>query len=235
MAGVIHSTLNPHGVSIIGGHGKEHADYYYDQDFDIDMMRQSSPRVPNTPHTPHSTGHGSTVGASHESTLPFITRNGYAAIMNIFWEKLDHPWPVFSKIPLELRRQIFERFRTLYRWSPTEEERIYQGFENILKERYRDRMRDARDASVILAEQGGHHIEDVNESFHNLENFHPQYIPENVWKNLCAYWNTPKWKSISACAKENRNTPDANGKTGRHTGGSIGNADHRRKLKEATG
>ncbi|CAI9264757.1 unnamed protein product [Lactuca saligna] len=95
-------------------------------------------------------------------------------------------------------------------------------------------MRDARDASVILAEQGGHHIEDVNESFHILENFHPQYILENVWKNLCAYWNTPKWKNISACAKENRNTPDANGKTGRHTGGSIGNADHRRKLKEAT-
>lgn len=43
--------------------------------------------------------------------------------------------------------------------------------------------------------------------------------------------NTHKWKNVHECAKKNCNTPDANGKIGRHTGGNIGNADHRKKLE----
>ncbi|CAH1428255.1 unnamed protein product [Lactuca virosa] len=143
MVGVIYSTLNPHGVSIFGGQGKEHADYYYDQDFDVDIMRRSSPRVPNTLHTPHS------------MALPWVLHMSLHCHLSPE-TATHHPWPVFSKIPLQLRTQMFERFRTLYRWYPTEEERIYQGFENILKKRDRDRMRDVRDVSFVLAEQGGH-------------------------------------------------------------------------------
>ncbi|CAH1451469.1 unnamed protein product [Lactuca virosa] len=48
------------------------------------------------------------------------------------------------------------------------------------------------------------------------------------------FWQK-KWQKLSDAAQTNRNTPDSNGKTSRHTAGSIGYAEHRRRLKAHLG
>ncbi|KAI3738265.1 hypothetical protein L2E82_28288 [Cichorium intybus] len=45
------------------------------------------------------------------------------------------------------------------------------------------------------------------------------------------YWDTPEWKKLSASGTKNRNSSDGSGKTGRHTGGSIGMNEHLDRLR----
>lgn len=144
---------------------------------------------------------------------------------------MDASWPKFTDIPKSFLRQMFERFRTLYRWHPEEDQSIYDGFENTIKDRYKDRMRVARIHSANLAILANHTIVCIADSIHILKDFHPKYIPDGVWRSLCKYWDTPAWKKLSASGKKNRNSSDGSGKTGRHTGGSIGMNEHRDRLK----
>ncbi|CAI9259096.1 unnamed protein product [Lactuca saligna] len=110
--------------------------------------------------TPHysSTHDGSNDADSNGSHRPFITQKGYKfgrqsihqAIVKIFWQSINEPWITYKKIPKEVVTQMFERFRTQYRWDPNEEGLICEGFENTLKDRCRGRMRDAMEASKQL-------------------------------------------------------------------------------------
>ncbi|KAL4590372.1 hypothetical protein LXL04_003301 [Taraxacum kok-saghyz] len=182
---------------------------------------------------------------SHGCNRPFIKRRWYKfarhkihrGILKIFWQSLNKPWITFKKIPPEVVSHMYERFRTLYRWDPNEEERIREGFENTLKDCYRDRIKDARKASAKKARKSGHVILvlEIRDSFEILENHTPGVIPSAVWKQLCRKWNTDEWKKKSKAARENRNKTDSSGCTARHTGGSIRYEEHRLKLKELTG
>ncbi|KAI3753169.1 hypothetical protein L2E82_25215 [Cichorium intybus] len=120
--------------------------------------------------------------------------------------------------------------KTLYRWHPKEEQSIYDGFQNTIKDRYKDRMRTARKHSAKLARAKEHIIVNIADSIHILKDFNPKYIPDGVWRSLCKYWDTPEWK-LSASGTKNRNSSDGSGKTGRHTGGSIGMNEHRDRLR----
>ncbi|CAI9264042.1 unnamed protein product [Lactuca saligna] len=103
--------------------------------------------------TPHYSGtHGGSNDAdSNSSHRPFITRNGFGrqsihrTILKIFWQSINEPWTTCRKIPKEVAIQMFESFRTQYLWDLNEEVIIRKGFENTLKDRYRVRMRDARE------------------------------------------------------------------------------------------
>nr|KAJ0227309.1 hypothetical protein LSAT_V11C100046090 [Lactuca sativa] len=107
---------------------------------------------------PHYLG---THGGSNDADLngshrPFITRKGFGrqsihrAILKIFWQSINEPWITYRKILKEVVTQMFEHFRTQYRLDPNKEGIIREGFENTLKDRYRGRMRDAREASKQL-------------------------------------------------------------------------------------
>ncbi|CAI9298626.1 unnamed protein product [Lactuca saligna] len=75
---------------------------------------------------------------------------------------------------------------TKYRWHSQENENIFDAFKCVLKDRYRDKMKE-------------------------------------------------KWQKNSKIAQQNRNTADSNGSTARHTAGSIGFDQHRRKLEKLMG
>ncbi|KAI3753410.1 hypothetical protein L2E82_25462 [Cichorium intybus] len=92
-------------------------------------------------------------------------------------------------------------------------------------------MRTARKHSAKLARAKEHIIVSIADSIHILEDFNPKYIPDGVWRSLCKYWDTPEWKKLSASGTKNRNSSDGSGKTGRHTGGSIGMNEHRDRLR----
>ncbi|KAI3689147.1 hypothetical protein L2E82_47096 [Cichorium intybus] len=53
---------------------------------------------------------------------------------------------------------------------------------------------------------------------------------ESVWHQMCAHWDTEKWKKKSATGKKNRSSTDESGVISSHTGGSIGTAEHRDRL-----
>ncbi|CAH1449721.1 unnamed protein product [Lactuca virosa] len=77
---------------------------------------------------------------------------------------------------------MFERFRTQYQWDPNEEGRNREGFENTLKDHYRGRMKDAREASVNSARKAGHVIAKINANFGILANYNPAEIHRDVWR-----------------------------------------------------
>ncbi|CAI9269029.1 unnamed protein product [Lactuca saligna] len=101
--------------------------------------------IADTGVTPHYSGtHGGSNDAnSNGSHRPLITRKGcgrqsiHRAIVKIFWQSINEPWITSKKILKEVVTQMFERFRTQYRWDPNEEGLIREGFENTLKDRYR--------------------------------------------------------------------------------------------------
>ncbi|CAH1436436.1 unnamed protein product [Lactuca virosa] len=115
----------------------------------------------------------------------FGTQKIHRAILKIFWQSVNEPWITYRKIPLGVVTQIFERFRTQYRWDPNEEGRILEGFENTLKDRYRDRMQDARKASTNSARKVGHVIAKISDDFEILANYNLDEIHRDVWRRLC--------------------------------------------------
>ncbi|KAL4573068.1 hypothetical protein LXL04_019861 [Taraxacum kok-saghyz] len=87
-----------------------------------------------------------------------------------------------------------------------------------------------------MAIQAGHDIREINDSFPILRNFAPRPIHSDVWNRLIDYWDTPGWNKISLTTKRNRNSGEDDGVTpARHTCGSIGVAETRKKLKKKMG
>ncbi|CAI9270167.1 unnamed protein product [Lactuca saligna] len=105
-------------------------------------------RSPHTPHTPMApntplTSHGSNASYFHASSFPLISRDLEKACIHLFWENLDHPWARFSDIPNEALLHMFSHFGTMHRWHSQENENIFDAFKCVLKDRYRDRMKDS--------------------------------------------------------------------------------------------
>ncbi|KAI3496332.1 hypothetical protein L1887_38690 [Cichorium endivia] len=83
---------------------------------------------------------------------------------------------------------MFQRFRTtVYKWHPQEERSIYECFENTIKDRYKDWMRVAWIHSKDLARDDKHIIVSIADSMHILQDFHPKYTPDGVWRSLRKY------------------------------------------------
>ncbi|CAI9289731.1 unnamed protein product [Lactuca saligna] len=161
--GVVHNGGNgiAYGYEMAGNNEDTTSDFLYNRpehehepEHGHESMHEPESPMVQTPH--YSCTHGGSNDADlNGSHRPFITRKGYKfgrqsihrAILKIFWQFINEPWITYRKIPKEVVTQMFERFRTQYRWDPNEEGIIREGFENTLKDRYRGRMMDAREAS----------------------------------------------------------------------------------------
>ncbi|XP_042751516.2 autonomous transposable element EN-1 mosaic protein [Lactuca sativa] len=195
------------------------------------MSTPDTPVMPHTPLTPHGSAsrdisgdHGSNDGDFDDSSLPIIHKEGdkfgdhsiHNAVIDLFWQSMDDAWPTYKSITEKTRKQM---------WYTTENEAIYTTFNNVLKERYKDRMRDLRKLSARMARRDGLPFKkDFSKYFPEIYQYRPQMR-----------WSTEKWKKLSDAAQTNRNTPDSTGKTSRHTAGSIAHAKHRRRLKAQLG
>ncbi|CAH1416669.1 unnamed protein product [Lactuca virosa] len=237
--------------TVLRTHGGDGFQDYFFEGGGIEMSTPDTPVMPHTPLTPHGSAsrdisgdHGSNAGDFDDSSLPIIHKEGdkfgdhsiHSAVMDLFWQSMDDAWPTYKSITEKTRKQMFARFRTKYRWYTTENEAIYTTFNNVLKERYRDRMRDLRKLSARMARRDGLPLKkDFSKYFPEIYQYRPHMVQESVWPRLCDHWSTEKWKKLSDAAQTNRNTPDSNGKTSRHTAGSIGYAEHRRRLKAQLG
>ncbi|KAL4562467.1 hypothetical protein LXL04_034672 [Taraxacum kok-saghyz] len=155
-------------------------------------------------------------------------------ISGIVTQFIDGPWPTWKKVPVRVRKSMFERFRGLYQWLVTEEARIFETFKNVAKNRYRDVICEARDASALAAKKAGFDMPPNTKDFSVMVDFPPDWIEGEVWKALCEIWNTDSWKKNSQTAKSNRKS-SVSGSISTHTSGSINTEQHRAKMKKENG
>ncbi|KAJ0790074.1 putative transposase, Ptta/En/Spm, plant [Helianthus annuus] len=138
----------------------------------------------------------------------------------------------FREIPRDVLARMFECFRTRWRWDPASEQLIYEGFINVLKTRYSDIMRHLRITSTMMASRVREDMDPNNYlQFDIIRDFPPHSMSLEVWRALCRRWNTPGWLNKSKSGSRNRRSGNMNGKSSRHTGGSMGYAERRARMK----
>ncbi|XP_070031781.1 uncharacterized protein [Nicotiana tomentosiformis] len=91
------------------------------------------------------------------------------------------PWNSWRQIPYHIRMNMWQRFKVRCVWKPTLKNLVNENFEKKAQKRITD--------SYHVARKGG-----------NM----PDWIREDVWNQLLAKWNTPKWKKKSEQTKLNR-------------------------------
>ncbi|KAD4584348.1 hypothetical protein E3N88_21949 [Mikania micrantha] len=169
---------------------------------------------------------------------PWITRVGkkfacgrvHRSAINILQQKFDGDWDTFSKIPHSNLREMFNSFRTQWRWDLRDDEHIFHGFVNVLKGRYPDIMSEFRELSKGKAREDGHVIPQGETRFDITCNYPPDNVPLDRWQRLCKIWNTEKWLKRSKAGRNNRKND-----LSRHTGGSMGFDEHRIRLDKQKG
>ncbi|CAI9267634.1 unnamed protein product [Lactuca saligna] len=149
------------------------------------------------------------------------------AVRRLIDQYIEGSWISFKEIPKEVIEHIWIKFKTLYDWDFREDEKVRENFEFIVQDRYRDLMGTFRNRSADMARAAGHDISPDNKDYNIMQNFVPNGMQSQRWKDLCREWNTDAWLKRSASAKSNRNTADSGGKIARHTGGSISYDEHR--------
>ncbi|CAH1429330.1 unnamed protein product [Lactuca virosa] len=99
------------------------------------------------------------------------------------------------------------RSQGIYQWPESEEDKIFEGFKNVLNRRYRDIINGARKASALAAKNAGH-VFPPGETydFSVMRDFPPTWITSDVWQALCTIWDTDTWRNISESGKRNRNS-----------------------------
>ncbi|KAJ0515129.1 putative transposase, Ptta/En/Spm, plant [Helianthus annuus] len=138
----------------------------------------------------------------------------------------------FREIPRDVLARMFECFRTRWRWDPASEQLIYEGFINVLKTRYSDIMRHLRITSTMMASRVREDMDPNNYlQFDIIRDYPPHSMSLEVWRALCRRWNTPGWLNKSKSGSRNRRSGNMNGKSSRHTGGSMGYAERRARMK----
>ncbi|KAD7480113.1 hypothetical protein E3N88_03249 [Mikania micrantha] len=119
---------------------------------------------------------------------------------------------------------------TQWRWNLRDDQHIFDGFVNVLKDRYPDIMNEFREASKGKAREDGHVIPHGEERFDITCNYPPDNVPLERRQRLCKIWNTDKWLNRSKVGRNNRKTD-----LSRHTGGSMGFDKHRIHLEKQKG
>ncbi|CAI9284120.1 unnamed protein product [Lactuca saligna] len=182
-----------YGYEMTGNNEDPASDFFYNgpEHENEPEHGHESVHEPKSPmvHTPLYSGtHGGSNDAdSNASHRPFITRKWYKfgrqsihwVILKIFWQSINEPWITIDKI----RRKLSLKCLSVSGWDPNEKGIIREGFENTLKDRYRGRMRDAREASINSARKAGHVIADINDNFEILANYNPVEIHRDFWRS----------------------------------------------------
>ncbi|KAL8200251.1 hypothetical protein R6Q57_011590 [Mikania cordata] len=148
-------------------------------------------------------------------------------------EHLTKPWITFRMVPKDIRRDMYNCFKT--RWSTNLEceQSNFEAFINVLKDRYNDMMYNLKLTSTRITRSDGCDIAiDDYKQFKIIRQYPPDSIPDDVWAQMCDV-NSEAWRKKSTIAKSNR--AKGNDKAARHTGGSIGYAEYRVRMKKSLG
>ncbi|CAH1452326.1 unnamed protein product [Lactuca virosa] len=121
-----------------------------------------------------------------------------------------------------------------YRWDSLNEGMIENGVKSVVQDCYLDIMSEYRHEYANRARAAGHNIADTNNDIAIMRHFEPITFNEDVWKDLCKYWDTDAWRKNSAAGRTNRMSNDNTGTISSHTGGSRGYDQYRLELERHT-
>ncbi|KAJ0765080.1 hypothetical protein HanPI659440_Chr08g0299421 [Helianthus annuus] len=97
-------------------------------------------------------------------------------IIGILKEHLEGPWVTFPDAPNDVTR---------WSWDPRNEQMNYEGFRNVLKNRYRDIMAKMRNSAIKDAKNIGHVFERKDlRLFSKLSQFPPSHLYINIWHDM---------------------------------------------------
>ncbi|KAD5802755.1 hypothetical protein E3N88_14115 [Mikania micrantha] len=140
----------------------------------------------------------------------------HRSAIDILQQNIDGDWATFAQ--------------TKWRWDPRDDQHTYEGFVNVLKDRFPDIMKELRDASRNKARADGHIIVPTEYKFDIICDYPPDKVPLERWQRLCKMWNTPEWLKKSQAGRNNRKNDRSC-----HTGGSMGFEEHRIRMEKQKG
>ncbi|KAI0502611.1 hypothetical protein KFK09_017566 [Dendrobium nobile] len=133
-------------------------------------------------------------------------------IRDIIKNKYVTSYLSWKKIPKPVRDMWFGEFHKEFRWLPEHNTRIRTNFERRGAIHLRDMFTDIRKSGQ-----------------------RPNWIGEGVWADLSSAWATPKFIKMREQNKQNRASDCGGLGSSLHTGGSVPDTKHRRRLKEYLG
>ncbi|XP_052622187.1 uncharacterized protein LOC111897093 [Lactuca sativa] len=201
-----------------------------DPDNDSEEDDDDTQRDSNVADTPHR--YGDTRPYLEKFGKKFASYQVHHHIRLIFDQFLDGAWPTFTKLPPTVFQQMFRAFGKYYRWDSVNDGMIESGFRSVVQDRYSDIMSEYRHESANRARAAGHNIPNTNNDFAIMRDFEPISFNEDVWKDLCKYWDTDAWRKKSVAGRANRMSGDDTGTVSRHTGGSRGYDQYRLELQK---
>ncbi|KAF2290359.1 hypothetical protein GH714_012148 [Hevea brasiliensis] len=105
------------------------------------------------------------------------------------------PWKTWAEIPKKMKDELFGKFQGHYMWDETEEQNVHLAWDKLGKDRFHDILNRARSEMLVK-----HKKSDIA----YLHNLGPNWMKEEVWNELVAYWSSPEWRKKSQSAKINR-------------------------------
>ncbi|CAH1420439.1 unnamed protein product [Lactuca virosa] len=157
----------------------------------------------------------------------FTSPEAIRAVTSTLKSMFNGPWSSWRNVDLINREALWQHFKELYQWEAKYTDQVIKvAWENVMKRRFSDTLKNARDESVKLAK-----AKSVNVSLEGnltiLKPFRPEWIRSEYWEEIIdKVWNTEKWKQKSNSAKENRNKMEY-GSISKHCCGSIPISHHR--------
>ncbi|KAL8225773.1 hypothetical protein R6Q57_018330 [Mikania cordata] len=121
-------------------------------------------------------------------------------------EHLTKPWITFRMVPKDVRRNMYNCFKTRWSTNLDSEQSNFEAFINVLKDRYSDMMYNMKITSTRIARNAGCDIV-INDykQFNIIRQYPPDSVPDGVWAEMCDLWDSEAWRKKSTIAKSNRN------------------------------
>ncbi|GKV43257.1 hypothetical protein SLEP1_g50571 [Rubroshorea leprosula] len=98
-----------------------------------------------------------------------------------------------------------------YKWPVQEEDAVRKAFLSSMKKRWSDNMKDERD------------------KWRKNSDYKSIWAPDHLWPNLCTYWDSPEFASLSGRGKKNHEFGDRV----THTTGSVSFDVHKERMTKA--
>ncbi|GLT41837.1 hypothetical protein SLA2020_158720 [Shorea laevis] len=148
-----------------------------------------------------------------DDKLQFADPNIPRAITALWKSRFDGPYFTFERLPNSKVIEIYNCFKTIYQWDPTDNGYVRNAFVNCMKHRWSDNIRDEK----VKWEKDSTYV--------------PCWMPPHLWSQLLIYWDSDEYKMLSARGAKNRSSRERV----THTTGSISFGIHEMRMTESRG
>ncbi|KAL8236146.1 hypothetical protein R6Q59_017227 [Mikania micrantha] len=154
---------------------------------------------------PNSIYRGESRGTSERPSIArigdkFASYDVHHTIFTIMREHLTKPWITFRMVPKDVRRNMYNCFKTRWSTNLDSEQSNFEAFINVLKDRYSDMMYNMKITSTRIARNAGCDIA-INDykQFNIIRQYPPDSVPDGIWAQMCdkrVFGREPNFREI---------------------------------------